>query len=375
MREPTAMTASPQDCVVLDAAVPEQRTQWLAVWDASPHRDVVAHPAYAELFARAEDRTVCACQTRPDGAILFPLILRPLRAEAWARAEDACDLVSPYGYGGPFGWGAYEAEAFWSEFDRWAQTVHAVSLFVRLSLFEDHLIPFKGDTVVKGPAVVVPLDLPADRLLASYDNAARKNVRQAERAGVTIEVDRGCRRLDDFLGIYYSTMDRLEARPMYYFPRTFFDALLNSLPEQPVLFHALHGGRVLSTELLLVSKDYLYSFLNGTAEEGMPVRANPLLRHAVNLWAHAQGKRYVLLGGGYEAAEDSLFRYKQRYAPKRRQSFCVGTRILDRTSYQRLVDRRAAWERAQGRPWWPLPDFFPAYRGVVSALASVSQAC
>lgn len=156
---------------------------------------------------------------------------------------------------------------------------------------------------------------------------------------------------------------------MYYFPRTFFESLMGQLPGQAVLFHAVHGERVLSTELLLVSEDYLYSFLNGTLEEGMPVRANPLLRHAVNLWATTQGKRYVVLGGGYEAAADSLFRYKQRYAPDRARSFCVGTRILNGSLYECLLDRRAAWEHERGRAWSPRGEFFPAYRAVLSSTA------
>lgn len=361
------MTRGQDDFLLLDAAVPDQRARWLALWQAWPHRDVVAHPGYVQLFARPDDRAVCACQIHRHGAILFPLIVRPLRLESWAGEDnDACDLVSPYGYGGPFGWGSYSAEAFWEKFDRWAQAAHAVSLFTRLSLFTKQLVPFYGDTLVKGPAVVVPLDQPADRLLSSYDKAARKNVRQAEHAGVTLEVDPGCRRLNEFLGIYYSTMDRRGAHPSYYFPRIFFESLITQLSGRAVLFHALHGERLLSTELILVSEHYLYSFLNGTVEDGMPVRANPLLRHAVNLWGTANGKQYVVLGGGYEAAADSLFRYKQRYAPNKQVSFCIGTKILDRSLYQRLLERRIAWEHRQRRAWSPTEEFFPAYRGASS---------
>src|SRR5689334_6229885 len=115
---------------VLDAAVPEQYAEWMALWRRWPRRDVVAHPEYAQLFARPEDRTICACQDHAEGAILFPLILRPMSAEPWCGHDmDACDLISPYGYGGPFGWGRYWVEDFWAGFDRWASTVRAVSLF------------------------------------------------------------------------------------------------------------------------------------------------------------------------------------------------------------------------------------------------------
>ncbi len=348
--------------LLLDAAVPEQRAQWLNLWQAWPHRDVVAHPAYAQLFARTEDRVVCVSQMSAEGGILFPLIVRPIRIEPWGHDEgEICDLVSPYGYGGPFGWGSCKVETFWTDFDNWARTIRAVSLFIRFSLFKDQLIPFYGDTLVKASCVMVSLEPPVDLLLRSYDKSARENVRQAERAGLTIELDPECRRLDEFLAVYYSTMNRVGALPQYYFPRSFFETLVAQLHGQVALVHVLHNQRVLSTELLLTSENYLYAFLGGTLEEGLPLRANQLLRHGVNLWGKAQGMKQIVLGGGY-SGEDSLLRYKQRFAPGGLVSFRVGTQIMDPHAYQALVDKRARWERERGQQWSAACGFFPAYR-------------
>lgn len=351
------------DFLVLDAAIPEERERWLALWQSWPNRDVLAHPGYAQRFARPEDRTVCACQIGPDGGILFPLIVRPISVEGWAGEITGCDLVSPYGYGGPFGWGSYATNAFWTGFDVWSSSIGAVSLFARLALFRDSLIPFCGDVSEKGPAIIVSLEPAADSLLASYDQEARRNVRQAERAGVTVEIDRDCTRLEQFLTIYHSTMDRRGARSIYYFTQQFFEDLIAGLPGQVTLFHAWHEGKVVSSQLLVVSETYLYSFLNGTVEEGMRVRANPLLRHAVNLWGKSTGKHHVVLGGGYNSAEDSLFKYKQRYAPNTQVPFCVGTRIFDQGVYQSLIDRRTTWCDARSIKWTPAEGFFPLYRG------------
>ena len=350
--------------LLLDAAVPEQRAQWLSLWHLWPTQEVMAHPGYGELFARTGDRIVCACQMGEESGILFPLIVRPLRSEPWGRGEEGetCDLVSPYGYGGPFGWGPYHVEEFWTGFDQWAQTIRAVSLFTRFSLFKDHLIPFFGDTLVKGPCVIVSLNQEPNAMLASYAKTVRENIRQAERAGVTLEADPECRRLEEFLSVYYATMNRVGARPMYYFPKSFFERLIAGLPNQVLLFHSLHDQRIVSTELLLISKDHLYPFVNGTLEEGLRLRANPLLRHQVNLWGKAQGKKQVVLGGGY-SGEDNLLRFKQRYAPNGSVSFNVGTKIFDSHSYQALIDKRAIWECEQGNQWSPACDFFPAYRG------------
>ncbi len=306
---------------------------------------------------------MCACQMGLDSGILFPLIVRPLCSEPWGRGEgEICDFLSPYGYGGPFGWGTYNVEGYWLGFEQWAQTIRAVSLFTRFSLFKKQLIPFFGDTHVKGDCVVVSLNHESDALLRSYAKAARENVRQAERAGVTIEMDLTGRRLEEFLHVYYSTMNRLEALPMYYFPRPFFERLVKELPDQVLFVHALYAQRVVSTELLLISGSHLYSFLGGTVEEGLPLRANPYLRHSVNLWGRAQNKHHVVLGGGY-GGDDSLLRYKQRYAPHGSVRFCVGSRIFDSHAYHALIEKRAAWERAQGHQWVPPAGFFPAYRG------------
>jgi hypothetical protein len=358
------MNTDQDNFLLLDAAVPEQKAQWLSLWHMWPARDVVAHPGYAELFARPEDRVVCACQMGVESGILFPLIIRPLRAEPWGVGEGVtCDLVSPYGYGGPFGWGSFKVEAFWMGFDRWAHAIRAVSLFTRFSLFKDQLIPFYGDTLVKGPCVIVSLTQEPDSILRSYERSVRKNVRQAERAGVTLEPDPDCRRLEDFLSVYYCTMYRRGARPNFYFPKSFFETLIAELPNQVLLFHALHNQRVLSSELLLISENHLYPLLGGTLEEGRPLHANPLLRHGVHLWGRAHGKQHVVLGGGYLAELDSLLRYKQQFAPNGTASFNVGTRVLDSHSYQALINKRATWEREQGNQWSPTSGFFPAYRG------------
>ncbi len=357
------MQGNPDSFVLLDAAVPDQRAQWLDLWQTWPDRDVAAHPGYAQLFARPQDKLVCACQIGTEGGILFPLRVRLLCTESWgAGAAEVCDLVSPYGYGGPFGWGSYEIEPFWIGFDKWAQAIGAVSLFTRFSLFNEQRIPFYGDTLVKGPCVMVSLEPPADTLLRSYDKSARENVRQAERAGVTIEADPQCRRLNEFLTVYYSTMNRLGALSIYYFPKPFFETLIAEFPNQVMLFHTLYHQRVVSSELLLISGDYLTAFLGGTLEEGMPVRANQLLRHGVNLWGATHGMKQVILGGGY-AGEDSLFQYKKKFAPDGVTPFKVGTHIFHHDRYQSLIRMRREWEMSQGTEWHPKAEFFPLYRG------------
>ena len=127
-----------------------------------PGREVSAHPAYVESFARPADRVLAAVS---DG-VLFPFIVRSLAEEAWADpGESACDLTNAHGYGGVFTWGGASAtKTFWDELDRWAAAEHVVTAFVRLSLFPDQLLDFRGDVVERFPNVVCDLSGTEDEL-------------------------------------------------------------------------------------------------------------------------------------------------------------------------------------------------------------------
>lgn len=350
---------------VLDAAAPDDRAAWLAAWAAWPGREVSAHPDYVALFARPCDRVLCATMTLADGGVIYPLIARPLSAEPWAAAdESAVDLTTPYGYGGPFTWGsgAAHAETFWDAFGAWASSAHVVSSFARLSLFPEQLLPDRGDVAVRQNNVVRTLDLASDAMWKDYAHKVRKNVNRARQSGLVVEVDEDGRRLDGFVDVYLSTMQRRQALSTYHFSRAFFQTIVEKLRGSFAFFHVMAGDRLVSTELVLVSADHLYSFLGGTVEDAFDLRPNDLLKHEVIEWGRAKGKRAFVLGGGYQG-DDGIYKYKMSFAPNGSVPFRVATRCFDPAATARLVAARHEHATAHGQPWEPSPSFFPPYRG------------
>jgi hypothetical protein len=349
----------------LDLAVPEERAEWIYCWETWPDREVFAHPHYLQLFARPEDRVVCAEFSTDESGVLFPFILRPLRVEPWAgSAETTSDLIGPYGYGGAFHWNlANDQEVeFWEQVVTWLHERCVVSSFVRLALFPSQILPFPGEIETRMPNVVRTLDLTPDQLWYDYEHKVRKNVNRAKRSQLAVEIDLQGRRLDDFLNIYHSTLDRREALQTYFFSREFFEDILKNLPGQFVFAHVSQGEQIVSSELALVSANHVYSFLGGTLAEAFALRPNDLLKHELILWAQQQGKRAFVLGGGYEGA-DGIYRYKKSFAPQGTVEFRVGKAIHDTATYERLRERRQVWEAVQGSSWQPKASFFPAYRG------------
>lgn len=347
---------------VLDAAAEGDRAAWLAAWERWPGREPFAHPEYVRLFARPCDRAVCAVGEDEGGAILFPLVLRPLAAEPWAApGEPRWDAVSPYGYGGPFAFGAGPRDdaAFWREHAAWCREARIVSTFARLSLFEEQLPALPGPADARGPNVVRSLDPGLEAIWMDYERSVRANVKAAERCGVEIEVDPTGARLEAFIEVYEHTMRRRGATGFYFFPREFFEALVRRLPGQFAFFHALHGGAVVSSELILRSRDHAYMLLSGTRAEAYPLRPNDLLRHRTVAWAAAEGIRAYVLGGGYEPG-DGVFRHKRNFAPRGQLPFRVACLVHDEGAARELEARRAA---ADGAGWAPRPGYFPRYRG------------
>lgn len=348
----------------LDAAVPDERRAWLDLWRRWPGREIMAHPDFGRLFARSCDRLVCVSARTERGGILFPMLVRPLAAEPWSGgAGDEVDLTTPYGYGGPFAWNVEpdEMARFWDAFDAWAASLRAATLFARRALFPERLLPFRGETVEHGPNVVVRLDGSEDDLWRRHAGKVRQNVRRARAEGVTIEIDADGRRLDEFLDVYADTMERRGALSQYRFPRAFFEELFRGLGADCRLLHAISGGRVVSSELLLLSADVGYAFLGGTRAEAFALRPNDLLKHEEMKYVRSLGRRGLVLGGSYKPG-DELLRYKAAFDPGGLVPFRLGLRTFDPETSLRLSERRRAWERAQGRAWSPVPAFFPPYR-------------
>ncbi|MET8350256.1 GNAT family N-acetyltransferase [Micromonospora sp. NPDC005206] len=338
--------------------------RWLAVHQAWAAREVFAHPSYVRLFAGEQDEPLAAYAETPSGFILYPFVLRPVTApHLVSPGRPVFDITSPYGYGGAFHTGAGEVDAkeFWSAFDDFCRTRNVVSEFTRLCLFEDRRLPYPGRTEQKLVNVVRDLQTSQNQMWREFDPKVRKNVNKARRLGVRIEVDETGARLDDFLQIYKSTMDRRHARANFYFPQEFFRTIVHELPGHFAFFHALHDGRVVSTELVLSSTHTLYSYLGGTERSAFDLRPNDLLKVEVFRWGQEHGKRHLVLGGGY-APDDGIFRYKRAFAPDGLVPYSVGTRVFDEQTYAQLVDAHQTQGRRRLAGWQPDPGFFPGYR-------------
>jgi hypothetical protein len=352
---------------ILKAELGDQRREWVQLHERWADREPMAHPGYVTPFLAASERAVCVCWEDAAGQVLFPLILRELGGEAWAGGVTYRDATTPYGYGGPFAIGLPDAEDFWNAFDAWAEAEGIVSLVARLSLFQDQLLPFRGESSVVMQNVVRTLELGDEAMRMDYEHKVRKNINKAERSGLSVEVDLEGSRLGEFLNIYAHTMSRRNASDSFHFDESFFRALTRDLSGGWCFFHVLKDGRVVSSELVLVGARHLYSFLGGTDSAFYEFRPNDLLKHHVIGWGRENGKEAFVLGGGY-GADDGIFRYKLSFAPQGARDFSIGKRVFDEMAVRELV----ALRQERQPHWKPQPRFFPEYRAPSEVLETTT---
>ena len=364
--------------LLLDAALPEDRAEWVSLWSTSKVRRPHDHPGFLEAMCLLGERPMAiACLLEGRLLSLYPFNVFDLAQLPFLQqlgTSPGVDVVSPYGYGGATYEGdgvdpqtaeeslKYVLQSFFTQ-------MNVISEFVREDIFAEHLTPrHDGEHLVQQQNVVVDLQVAMEERWLRYAPKVRKNVRRAEEAGLRVEIGNSESFLEPFLGIYYETMKRRHANDYFFLAREKLQLLHDSLQLAGGLQYALVflNERVVAVELVLLSADTLYSFLGGTDAGYFALRPADLLKHKVIAWGHQQGYARFVLGGGLKPG-DGLFQFKRAFEPGGLMDFCVRRIVWNNEQYDLLVTDREKWEVEQGRTWQPEPGFFPAYRAESAA--------
>ena len=264
------------------------------------------------------------------------------------------DLVSPYGYGGF--WGSIpDHEALNRTYPEFCISQHYICEFVRFELFSDYHVHYDGEVETRTHNVVRNLEMSLDEMWMDFKQKVRKNVKKANSNHLEIIIENTDEHLQDFLDIYYSTMERSNAESEYYFSKEFFE-ILNRMSDNIMYFHVIYEGKVISTELVIYGAENCYSYLGGTNREYFDLRPNDFLKYEIIKWAKEKGLKNFVLGGGY-GADDGIFQYKTYLAPKGIVDFYIGRKVFDSENYKKLVDIRAEED-----PGCLESGYFPKYR-------------
>lgn len=298
--------------------------------------------------------------------IVYPFFVRSVAALPFATDanRNRGDTFTPE-YTGPLFMGASghqdpEATQFADRFARYCRANGIVAEFAHLNPWHDSGALLDPTCVVVNREIVqVDLTLGEEDLWTrSLTSDARRQTRQAQKAGVAV---RWASSLDDvraFHRLHAGTMDRRQAKESYRIPLDYFVGIFESMPDHAFIALAEYQDRVVAGGLYFHGGTDVYWHLSAVDLAFSRVRPVNKYVWETMLWAVGAGKKRMLLGGGYEP-DDGVFRFKAGFSPLRAQ-FCTYRRVHDEHTYRALLD---AWSAYFGEAHSP-SGFFPAYRSM-----------
>jgi hypothetical protein len=275
------------------------------------------------------------------GSVVFAVLVR----------SDPCDVVTPYGYGGPVAVGAQPPLAeFAAAYERWCSASGVLTSFVVFHpLFGNDAYAPGFHRVPLGGTVAWPLEEPDIR--SRMHKHHRRMVRRAEAAGLVASVDVAPSSLDEFVSVYEAAMRRLDASSFYLFPASYWEALVRDVPLQRVDVRDASGALVAGV-IGMGEPPWLHYHLGAATDAARGSGASHLALCTLAEWGAANGYTTLHLGGGVSGRADSLLEYKLRFAPSGLIPSATGRAVHDLAAYERLTGSR-------GVDW---AGFFPAYR-------------
>jgi len=327
---------------------------------AEARHDFYHLPGYVALeAAREAGEGVALHVAEGDRAVLLPLILRSI------PGDERRDAVSPYGYPGPLVRGTDDrsfVEDALGEALPALREAGIVSIFVRLHPLLDDPPPGRPGTLVyHGDTIALDATLSDEDAWSEMRGDHRNHINRAIRLDYRVEIGENERDLPEFERLYAATMQRVAATEFYRFDAAYFEGLREALGPRMHLVAARTGEIVAGAALIVETGGIVEYHLAASDSRYMRDGANKLMVHVVRSWARERGDRYVHMGGGVGAAEDSLFYFKIGFSPLRFPYHTLRI-VADEPAYEQLV--RAADPSADPAD---RGAHFPAYRSVPAA--------
>jgi hypothetical protein len=302
--------------------------------------------------------------TSGDEVIAYPVLLRPVAELPFAAGSNlkGWDSLSPE-YTGPLALGSVShttADKFLSDFHAYCQREGIVTEFAHLHPYHwspDLFVP-EGLSVDR-EIIHIDLSLSPDQLWReSFTHACRKNIKRALQEKVRVFEAQTVADVQAFHRLYLRTMERNQALSKYHFPLDYFVDFFETMPEHTRFVLAAYNEQIVAGTLYLHDDEDVYSYLGGADHTYQRVRPTNAVIYDTICWAQRQGKKRLILGGGY-GPTDTIFRFKASFSPLRAK-FYVYKHIHLADDYAALCQ---AWSAHHGDKA-ALSHYFPSYRAM-----------
>ncbi len=273
--------------------------------------------------------------------IIMPISLIKISSkENIPLSKTYYDAVSPYGYSGPLCENASnkDLKVFWKKVDKWYSKNNVVTEFIRFNLnnnyinYSGYLIPSLKNVKGELKSFEYVWNNLKQKVRNNYRRATKNNLKAVFHYNSI-----GESAINHFHTIYTKTMERNDASKNYYYPKIYFEELTQNNPKSTVLVIVYKEDIPISTELIVIVNDTMYSHLGGTLSDYFDLRPNDFLKIEAIKWAIQKDIKYYALGGGRKD-HDGLYNYKKSFFPKDKDMvYHTGRKVVNKEIYNKLT--------------------------------------
>lgn len=335
-------------------AINSKSKEWSQILQKSDTYDFYHTAFYHSLDEEGEGVMLYA--TNENDFIALPLIIRKIDRTIYS------DATSVYGYCGPIASKEIKEvdndllEFLKNEIRRYFKENNIIAAFSRLHPLIEQSDFFKdfGEVIELNKTVSIDLNLPVDIQRRTFRKSLKSELNQLRRKGYEYNIAESKEEIDEFIDIYYETMDKVEATEYYYFSREYFYNFLNNEEFSNKLILAKNENVITAGAIFTITGNIMQYHLAGTRSEYSRDTPMKYIIDEARLLGTELGLKDFHLGGGVGGSDDdSLFRFKSGFSKNFKQ-FSIWKNIFNQEVYDELVKEKGLENSDSG--------FFPLYR-------------
>ncbi|UCJ06323.1 GNAT family N-acetyltransferase [Chitinophaga pendula] len=340
---------------------------WSSMLEESDY-DFYHLPEYVSIESKMlQGEAIAYFHQEGKNKMLIPLIRRkipPLNN----KPRELYDAGSPYGYPGILFNRSFDynvMDDFLGQFIEDAGELQLVSTVIRLNPYYNNVMFMETEhvrQVTHGHTVWINLQHDMKELFTSFSKNHRANIKSLQNDKFKV-IKGNWKYYQEFVDMYYSTMDRNQANNYYYFDEHYFMMLKATLQEHLQLFVVKDAnGNICSGGIFTHYNGIIQSHLVATRQEYLQLAPVKLVFYEAIKWGKQTRCRWMNLGGGRGSPTDSLLLFKQGFSKLKRRYSTLQI-VHDQVKYQNILQQLNNEPRQA--------DFFPVYRA--SPLKAISS--
>ncbi len=252
------------------------------------------------------------------------------------------DLISPYGYAGPFCNDTSFFKVGESEFIEYIKKENIVSEFVRYHFLYNKNLRFSNNILNEHNRTNVIIDLRKEWNEILMNEVAINNrnyLNKLEKDKFVFEICKDEKSIEEFRILYNQTMKNVKADKSFFFNSAYFKKLFKGLKKNVKLARIVKNKTTYAGVIFFISGDIVELFLNCRNLKHQKISSTSALYLNIAKWAQSKGVKYLNLGGGItKLPTDPLFKFKKKLS-KTYLPFYIGKRIHNKIIYKKIIDQ------------------------------------